>query len=134
VDGTDGNVWALTIASPNQMLRGGLTKTTFKLGDEVIVEGYLAKGTGDNCPTALPNACETLAFPALSAAAQQAGRLAQHASATSITTTDGRNLFDRPAFEKVAQSVQGDIILHQREEEARKLEEARRQLHEQRVQ
>jgi hypothetical protein len=95
VEGTDGNTWALTIASPNAMIRGGLNKNTFKLGEEVVVEGYLPKGTGDNCPSAFPSACETIIAPGTT-------RESKHASARSITSLDGRNLFDRPAMEKAS--------------------------------
>ncbi|HEX5108471.1 MAG TPA: DUF6152 family protein [Vicinamibacterales bacterium] len=102
IDAVDGNKWAFTIASPNQMVRGGLNKNSFKLGEQVRVSGYLANGVGDKCPTALPNACQTLAYPAFSDQGKAAPAGALHASARSITTPDGRNLFDRQAMEKAA--------------------------------
>jgi uncharacterized protein DUF6152 len=90
VDAADGNKWAFTIAAPNQMFRGGLTKDSFKLGEQVRVNAFLATGAGTNCPAQLPTACSTLPNGAL------------HASARTITTPDGRNLFDRQAMEKAA--------------------------------
>jgi hypothetical protein len=95
VEGSDGNKWGFTLASPNATLRGGWSRTNMpKLGEQVIVSGYLATGVGEHCPTALANACPTLAASVAPAAAG-----ALHASARSITTPDGRTLFDRLATE-----------------------------------
>jgi hypothetical protein len=99
VDGTDGNRWGFTLGAPNAMIRGGLNKSTLTPGEQVRVRGYLAAGVGENCPTALPNACATLAPNEGPGATVPIGG-AVHASARSINTMDGRNLFDRPAMEK----------------------------------
>jgi len=90
IDAVDGNKWAFTIAAPNQMIRGGLAKDSFTLGEQVRVNAFLATGAGTTCPAQLPTACSTLPNGAL------------HASARSITSSDGRNLFDRQAMEKAA--------------------------------
>jgi hypothetical protein len=87
VDGTDGNKWGFTLASPNMMLRGGMNKNSVKLGEQVLISGVLAKGTVEACPAPLPNGC----------AALQNGAL--HASATVITGADGTTLFDRIKME-----------------------------------
>src|SRR5438034_976223 len=46
VKGADGKVerWMFEGGSPNSLTRRGFTKTYLKIGTEVIVEGYLAKG------------------------------------------------------------------------------------------
>jgi len=63
--GTDGKVgnWAIEAGAPNARVRGGLRKTDFPIGSEVIVKGYQAKA---NTPTA---------------------------SGTTVTFADGRNFF-----------------------------------------
>jgi hypothetical protein len=105
IDGFDGRRWGFTIAAPNQMLRFGMNKNTFKLGEQVLVTGYQAKGAGDNCPTALPNACAMLQTgSALAAAAglpppEKPPAPVMHASAGVIVAEDGRVLFDRIAME-----------------------------------
>ena len=125
VQGTDGNKYGFTLAAPNQMLLGGLNRTNGpKPGEMVTIKGFLAHGGDTDCPKALPNACPTLAAsvapppPATATNAAEVARLqeqlaslaqnrsptegAVHASALSIVTADGRNLFDRPALEKAA--------------------------------
>lgn len=87
VNGSDGNVWGFTTAAPNAMIRAGMNKDAFKVGDRVLVYGYLAKGIGD-CPTRLPNACATLTNGAF------------HASASTITGSDGMVIFDRLTFQQ----------------------------------
>jgi hypothetical protein len=82
IDGFDGNRWGFTLPPPNALLLRGFNKNTFKLGDELVVGGFLATGDWDNCPTKLPNACATLENGAL------------HASASIITAADGTVLFD----------------------------------------
>ena len=88
IEGTDGNKWAFTVAAPNAMFRSGFTKDSLKLGEELMIGGFMAKGATENCPAALPNACATLQNGAL------------HASASIITASDGKVLFDRMAFNR----------------------------------
>jgi hypothetical protein len=84
VEGFDGNKWSFSLPAPNMLIRLGLSKDSVKLGEEVLVTGYLAKAGGGQCPSQMPNqGCET--FPD--------GSL--HASAQTIMLTDGRVLFDR---------------------------------------
>ena len=85
VAGTDGSNWGFTLPPPNRLIRGGLTRTSFKPGEEVVVTGYLATGRDSNCPVMQPSACSTLPGGAL------------HASASVIVSADGRTLFDRKA-------------------------------------
>ena len=101
VNGTDGNTWGFTMASPNTMIRAGMNKNSLRPGDQVLVNGYPAKGTAEACPGPLPNSCEKFDQGAL------------HASATTIVGDDGRVIFDR---------LQGEQL------EQRRLEEQQRQL------
>jgi Family of unknown function (DUF6152) len=59
VEGADGNVtnWALELGSPNTLIRYQWGRDTMKIGDRIIVEGYLARD-GTN----LANA-KTVTFP-----------------------------------------------------------------------
>ena len=82
IDGFDGNRWGFTLPPPNALLLRGFRKDTFKLGEELVVAGFIAKGETENCPTRLPNGCATLENGAL------------HASASIITAGDGTVLFD----------------------------------------
>jgi hypothetical protein len=45
VKGADGTVenWAIEAGSPNVLMRRGVTKTTLKPGDKIVVDGYQAK-------------------------------------------------------------------------------------------
>jgi hypothetical protein len=61
--------WAFEILSPNALARQGWNSTSLKFGDEISVEGYLAK---DSTPLA-------------------DGSL--HANARTVTRTDGRRVF-----------------------------------------
>jgi hypothetical protein len=90
VEAVDGNKWAFTIAAPNAMVRAGMTKDLFKLGEQVRVNAFLATGAATSCPAQLPTACSTLPNGALLA------------SAKTITALDGRNLFDRQAMQRAA--------------------------------
>jgi hypothetical protein len=101
VDGDDGNKWALTLAAPNAMIRGGMTKDSLKPGQQVLATGFLAKGEGDNCPAPLPNACATLTYQLMADAAKsKPPAMALHASATTITAIDGTVLFNRQTINK----------------------------------
>ena len=90
IEGSDGNRWGFTTAAPNAMIRSGLNKVSFKLGEDLRVGGFIARGQGENCPAALPNGCATLQNGAL------------HASASLITASDGKVLFDRATFNTAA--------------------------------
>jgi hypothetical protein len=87
----DGNNWGFTMAAPNSMLLGGMNKNSLKPGEEVLVYGYRATGTGQGCPQGLPTSCATL------------GNGALHASASTIVSDDGqaRSIFDRAAAERL---------------------------------
>jgi hypothetical protein len=61
--------WAFEILSPNALARQGWNSTSLKFGDEISVEGYLARD-----PTPLPD-----------------GSL--HANARVVTRADGRRVF-----------------------------------------
>jgi hypothetical protein len=89
VEGDDGNRWGFTVASANEMVRSGWTRNKPKLGELVVVYGYVARGTGD-CPAPLPNACATLNDGAF------------HASASTITR-ENTTIFDRMAVEQQEQ-------------------------------
>jgi Family of unknown function (DUF6152) len=106
VDVGDGRNWGFTLAAPNQMVQFGMARTAIKVGEQVLVSGYLARGAGENCPGQLPNACETLLYPAMSKLAEQRSTGALHASASVITAADGRILFDRLAMESKVATVQ----------------------------
>jgi hypothetical protein len=82
IEGSDGNRWGFTLPPPNALLLRGVNKDTFRLGEELLVGGFIAKGETENCPAALPHACATLQNGAL------------HASASIITAGDGKVLFD----------------------------------------
>jgi hypothetical protein len=90
IEGSDGNRWAFTLVSPNTLLRSGVNRDTFKLGDQLLITGYMARGETQNCPAALPNACAVLQNGAL------------HGSATTIAGSNGLVLFDRPAIDWAA--------------------------------
>ena len=90
IEGSDGNRWGFTTAPPNSLVRAGFNRETFKLGEELVIGGFMAKGETQNCPAPLPNACATLENGAL------------HGSASIITASDGKVLFDRPAFNSAA--------------------------------
>lgn len=91
VKGSDGNNWGFTIAAPNAMLLAGMNKNSLKPGEPVLVFGYRATGTGENCPQGLPSSCATF------------GNGALHASASTIVSDDGqgRTIFDRAAAERL---------------------------------
>ena len=108
VDGVDGNAWAFTLASPNAMVRGGLSKNTVRPGDQVMITGFLATGAGDNCPSSLPTACSKIIVPvglgparAPGGSGSDAPRTSEllHASAATITSDTGVTLFDRVTVE-----------------------------------
>ena len=82
IEGSDGNRWGFTLPPPNALFLRGFNKDTFRIGEELLVGGFMAKGETENCPAALPNACATLQNGAL------------HASASIITAGDGKVLFD----------------------------------------
>jgi hypothetical protein len=82
IEGADGNRWGFTLPPPNALFLRGFKKDTFKLGEELVVGGFISKGETENCPTRLPNGCATLEDGAL------------HASASIITAADGKVLFD----------------------------------------
>ena len=82
IEGSDGNRWGFTLPPPNALFLRGFNKDTFKLGEELLIGGFMARGETENCPAALPNACATLQNGAL------------HASASIITASDGKVLFD----------------------------------------
>ena len=86
IEGSDGKRWGFTSAPPNALLLRGFSRDTFKVGDELVIGGFMAKGETQNCPAPLPNACATLENGAI------------HASASIITASDGKVLFDRPVF------------------------------------
>ena len=86
IEGSDGNRWGFTTAPPNSLVLRGFSREAFKLGEELVIGGFMAKGETENCPAPLPNACATLQNGAL------------HASASIITASDGKVLFDRPSF------------------------------------
>ena len=86
VEGSDGNRWGFTLPPPNALFLRGFNKDTFRLGEELLVGGFIAKGETASCPAALPNACATLQNGAL------------HASASIITAGDGKVLFDWATF------------------------------------
>ncbi len=46
----DGNVtnWGMEMGSPNQLVRGGWTRRTMKIGDVIAVEGSRARDMSDN--------------------------------------------------------------------------------------
>jgi hypothetical protein len=94
VKGNDGNLWGMTIAAPNAMIRVGMTKTSFKLGEQLLIDGFMAKGEGAPCPAALPNACAQFENGAL------------HGSARTITSEDGRKIFDRGEAERALANAQ----------------------------
>jgi hypothetical protein len=73
---TSGAKYAFQIASPRQMSLQGWTRQTVKLGDQVTITGVLANGGKMTGP-------DTLA-----------------ARATTITSEDGRKLFDRAAVQQ----------------------------------
>ena len=93
VDAVDGNKWAFTMAAPNYLVRNGMKRDAIKPGEQVRVDAFLATGAGTTCPAPLPTACSTLPNGALLA------------SAKSITTADGRNLFDRQAMRRAVASA-----------------------------
>ena len=86
IEGSDGNRWGFTLPPPNALFLRGFNKDTFKLGEDLLIGGFIAKGETENCPAALPNACATLQNGAL------------HASASIITAGDGKVLFDWATF------------------------------------
>jgi len=86
IEGSDGNRWGFTLPPPNALLLRGFNKDTFRLGEELVIGGFIAKGEIENCPAPLPNACATLQNGAL------------HASASIVTASDGKVLFDRQTF------------------------------------
>ena len=86
IEGSDGNRWGFTLPPPNALFLRGFNKDTFRLGEELLIGGFMAKGATENCPAALPNACATLQNGAL------------HASASIITASDGKVLFDWATF------------------------------------
>lgn len=92
VDAADGNRWAFTVSTPNTMIRNGWNRNSPRIGEQVVVTGYRAKGTGE-CPAPLPNACATFPGGAL------------HASASSMSV-DGKTIFDRPLVEQEEQRRQ----------------------------
>jgi hypothetical protein len=96
VDGSDGNRWGFTLPPPNSLIRGGLNKDSFKLGDQLLVTGFLATGTGDNCPaTGSLTACAKLLLP------RPDGQLELvHASASKVTSDTGTVIFDRSTFNR----------------------------------
>lgn len=102
----EGATWGFTTASVGIMIRLGWTRVTPKLGEQVLVHGLAARGTGD-CPAPLPNACATLANGAL------------HANA-SVIVRDNTTIFDRAVVEEFARMP--------REEALRLMEERRRLL------
>ena len=86
IEGSDGNRWGFTTAAPNALLLRGFSRETFKLGEELVIGGFMATGETQNCPAPLPTACATLQNGAL------------HASASIVTASDGKVLFDRQTF------------------------------------
>ena len=113
VDGVDGNAWGFTLAAPNAMVRGGLTKNTVRPGDQVMITGFLATGAGDNCPSGLPTACTKIIVPvglgparAPGGSASDAARTSEllHASAATITTDTGVTIFDRATVDRAVAS------------------------------
>jgi hypothetical protein len=46
-DGT-ATVWGFAGGAPGQLMRRGITKDQLKIGDTIVVEGFLAKGGGSN--------------------------------------------------------------------------------------
>jgi hypothetical protein len=104
----DGNDWGFTMAAPNSMLLGGLNKNSLKVGEEVLVYGFRATGTGQGCPQGLPTSCATL------------GNGALHASASTIVSDDGqgRTIFDRAAAER----LEAERLLEQQRELQLKLQ------------
>ena len=95
VHGADGRVWGFAVESPNTMIRSGWNRNTLKLGEQLLVSGYLAKGRGQ-CPAPLPNACETLMSGAL------------HASASTIVR-DNTTIFDRVVVEEQMRRLQEEL-------------------------
>jgi hypothetical protein len=90
IEGSDGNRWGFTLVTPNTLIRSGVNRDTFKLGDQILITGYMARGETQNCPAALPNACATLENGAL------------HGSASMITGSGGNVLFDRLVIDEGA--------------------------------
>jgi hypothetical protein len=111
IQGTDGNRWGFTLESPSNLIRQGLTRNSPKVGEEVTVSGFLARGTPDGCQGPLPHACATLADGSL------------HASASGVTSTaDGRQIFARltpeQAREVERERATNDRILREEAEKA----------------
>lgn len=101
VNGSDGNTWGFTLATPNVMLRNGVARDAFKKGDRVQITAYLATGVGEaRCPAPLPNACATLENGAL------------HASASTITSDTGQAIFNRkkPASSGVSPELAAALL------------------------
>lgn len=98
----DGNDWGFTMAAPNSLLLAGMNKNSLKVGEQVLVYGYRATGTGQGCPQGLPTSCATL------------GNGALHASASTIVSDDGqaRTIFDRAAAER----LEAERLLEQQRE------------------
>jgi hypothetical protein len=46
-DGTE-TTWGFAGGAPGQLMRRGITKDQLKLGETIVVEGFLAKGGGNN--------------------------------------------------------------------------------------
>jgi len=86
LEGADGTRWGVTTAAPNALVLRGFNRETFKLGEELVIGGFMAKGETANCPAPLPNGCATLQNGAI------------HLSASIITASDGKVLFDRETF------------------------------------
>lgn len=86
IEGSDGNRWGFTLPPPNALVLRGFNRDTFRLGEELVVGGFMAKGETESCPGRLPNGCATLDNGAL------------HASASIITAGDGKVLFDAATF------------------------------------
>jgi hypothetical protein len=90
INGNDGNRWSFTLPPPNALIRGGLNRDSFKLGEPLMVSGFLAVGASDGCGGNLPHGCTTLADGSL------------HASAAVITSNvDGRRIYNSSTFNRV---------------------------------
>ena len=98
VDGIDGNKYGFAILAPNALIRLGLDKTWLKPGEQVNVTGFLAVGAQliDGKPAPCPSDNASLGCATFTNGAV-------HASGRSITSDDGRNLFDRQAAQKALQ-------------------------------
>ena len=98
VDGIDGNKYGFAILAPNALIRLGLDKTWLKPGEQVNVTGFLAVGAQliDGKPAPCPSDNASLGCATFTNGAV-------HASGRSITSADGRNLFDREAAQKALQ-------------------------------